>query len=93
MTWIKTLRIDEDERVKKAIEDERKLYPAEYRTPAPAVDRGEAESITASHSLIPDALFHSFSAFGVMLSPDLPLKRRQHEMIATVVSITNRCHY
>jgi len=93
MTWIKTLRMDEDERVKKAIEDERKLYPAEYRTPAPAVDRGEAESITASHSLIPDALFHSFSAFGAMLSPELPLKRRQHEMIATVVSITNRCHY
>jgi len=85
--------MDEDDRVKKAIEDERKLYPAEYRTPAPAVDRGEAESITASHSLIPDALFHSFSAFGAMLSPDLPLKRRQHEMIATVVSITNRCHY
>jgi hypothetical protein len=93
MTWIKTLRMDEDERVKKAIEDERKLYPAEYRTPAPAVDRGEAESITASHSLIPDALFHSFSAFGAMLSPDLPLKRRQHEMIATVVSVTNRWHY
>ncbi len=93
MTWIKTLRMDEDELVKKAIEDERKLYPAEYRTPAPAIDRGEAESITASHSLIPDALFHSFSAFGAMLSPDLPLKRHQHEMIATVVSITNRCHY
>ncbi len=93
MTWIKTLRMDEDERVKKAIEDERKLYPAEYRTPASAVDRGEAESITASHSLIPDVLFHSFSAFGAMLSPDLPLKRHQHEMIATVVSITNRCHY
>jgi len=93
MTWIKTLRMDEDERVKKAIEDERKLYPAEYRTPAPAVDRGEAESITASHSLIPDALYHSFSAFGVMLSPDLPLKRHQHEMIATIVSVTNRCHY
>jgi hypothetical protein len=93
MTWIKTLRMDEDERVKKAIEDERKLYPAEYRTPVPAVDRGEAESITASHSLIPDALYHSFSAFGAMLSPDLPLKRHQHEMIATVVSVTNRCHY
>ena len=93
MTWIKTVRMDEDDRVKRAIEDERKLYPAEYRTPAPAVDRGEAESITASHSLIPDALYHSFSAFGAMLSPDLPLKRHQHEMIATVVSITNRCHY
>jgi hypothetical protein len=93
MTWIKTLRMDEDERVKQAIESERKLYPVEYRTPAPAVDRGEAESITASHSLIPDALYHSFSALGAMLSPELPLTRRQHEMITTVVSVANRCHY
>jgi hypothetical protein len=93
MTWIKTVRMDEDERVKKAIEAERMLYPSEYRTPAPAVDRSEAESITASHSLIPDVLYHSFSAFGAMLSAELPLKRHQHEMIATVVSVTNRCHY
>ena len=93
MTWIKTLRMDQDERVKQAIEGARKLYPQEYRTPAPAVDHGEENSITASHSLIPDALYHSFSAFGALLSPDLPLKRRQHEMIATVVSVTNRCHY
>lgn len=93
MTWIKTFRMDEDERVKNAIECERKLYPAEYRTPAPAVDRGEENSITASHSLIPDALYHSFSAFGAMMTPDLPLVRRQHEMIATMVSLTNRCHY
>jgi len=93
MTWIKTLRMDQDEAVKRAIETERKLYPAEYRTPAPAVDRGEEQSITASHSLIPDALYHSFSAFGAMLSPELPLKRNQHEMIATIVSVTNRCHY
>ncbi len=93
MTWIKTLRMDEDERVKKAIEAERKFYPREYATPAPAVDRGEEKSITASHSLIPEALFHSFSAYGAMLAPELPLKRRQHEMIATIVSVTNRCHY
>jgi len=93
MTWIKTLRMDQDEAVKRAIELERKLYPPEYRTPAAAVDRGEEQSITASHSLIPDALYHSFSAFGAMLAPELPLERRQHEMIATVVSVTNRCHY
>ena len=93
MTWIKTFRMDEDERVKQAIEAERKLYPVEYRTPAPAVDNGEASSITASHSLIPDALYHSFSAYGAMLAPDLPLQRHQHEMIATIVSVTNRCHY
>jgi len=93
MTWIKTLRMDQDELVKRAIETERKLYPPEYKTPAPAVDRGEENSITASHSLIPDALDHSFSAYGAMLSPELPLERRQHEMIATIVSVTNRCHY
>ena len=93
MTWIKTLRMDEDERVKQAIEAERKLYPPEYRIPAPAVDRGEAASITDSHSLIPDALYHSFSALGAMMAPDLPLTRAQHEMINTVVSVANRCHY
>jgi hypothetical protein len=93
MTWITTLRMDEDERLRQAIEAQRKLYPAEYRTPAPAVDRGEEQSITASHSLIPEALYHSFAAFGAMMAPDLPLERRQHEMIATMVSLTNRCHY
>jgi hypothetical protein len=33
------------------------------------------------------------SAYGVLLSPELPLARRQHEMIATVVSALNRCFY
>jgi len=27
------------------------------------------------------------------MSPELPLTRRQHEMITTVVSVTNRCRY
>jgi AhpD family alkylhydroperoxidase len=27
------------------------------------------------------------------MSPELPLVRRQHEMIATMVSVTNRCVY
>jgi hypothetical protein len=93
MTWIKTLRMDEDENVKRAMEAQRSLYPPEYRTPAPTVDNGEENSITASHSLISDALYHSFSAYGALLSPDLPLQRYQHEMIATLVSVSNRCHY
>ncbi|MFN8579913.1 MAG: hypothetical protein U0163_02910 [Gemmatimonadaceae bacterium] len=46
-----------------------------------------------SHSLIPDALHHAFATYGTLLSPELPLVRRQHEMIATVVSETNRCRY
>ena len=94
MTWIKTVRMDEDERVKKAMEAQRAIYPIEYATPVQSVDNeGEAAGITASHTLLPDALYHSFSTFGVLLNPDLPLTRDQHEMIATMVSVTNRCHY
>ena len=93
MTWIQTVSMDEDPRVKKAMEDQRKFYPIEYATPVHPVEGGESSSIVASHSLIPDVLFHAFSTFGALLSPDLPLTRRQHEMITTVVSVTNRCHY
>ncbi len=93
MTWIKTFRLDEDERVREAVMKERHLYPQEYATPVPSVDRGFENSIVGSHTLFPDVLFHTFSAFGAMMSPDLPLKRYQHEMIATMVSVTNRCFY
>jgi hypothetical protein len=85
--------MEEDESVKKAIEEERKFYPAEYAMPVPAVFDGVEQSIVGSHSLFPDVLFHAFSTFGALMSPELPLKRHQHEMIATMVSVTNRCHY
>ena len=39
------------------------------------------------------ALHHAFATFGELMSPALPLSRRQHEMIATMVSLTNQCHY
>ena len=47
----------------------------------------------ASHTLIPEALYQAFATFGALMSPELPLGRRQHEMIATMVSVTNRCFY
>jgi len=93
MTWIKTFRLEDDERVHNAVMAQRKLYPQEYATPVPIVDRGFENSIVGSHTLFPDVLFHSFSAFGAMMSPELPLRREQHEMIATMVSVTNRCFY
>lgn len=92
MTWIKTVSMDDDERVKNAIESQRKLYPIEYATPVHPTADG-ASSIVASHTLLPDVLYHAFSTFGALMSPDLPLTRRQHEMITTMVSVTNRCHY
>jgi len=65
---------------------------ASFRSPAVDGVGGET-GIAASHSLIPDALFHAFGTFGALMAPDLPLTRSQHEMIATMVSVTNRCHY
>ena len=92
MTWIKTIPHSESEgTLREAYEKERALYPPEYARPTGVTD--ERGSIVASHSLIPDALYHAFASFGVLMSPDLPLTRRQHEMITTVVSVTNRCHY
>ena len=93
MTWIKTVKMEDDERVRTAMMEQRKLYPVEYATPVPIVDHGFENSITGSHTLIPDALFHAFSTFGALMSPELPLRRDQHEMIATLVSVTNRCFY
>ena len=93
MTWIKTVTVDESDEVRKVVEAQRELYPIEYATPVHPTPDGETAGIVASHSLIPTALFHAFATFGSLMSPDLPLDRRQHEMITTVVSVTNRCHY
>ncbi len=93
MTWIKTVDVSEDPEVRKAVEAQRELYPVEYATPIHPTAGGETSSIVASHSLIPKALYHAFATFGALMSPELPLTRRQHEMITTVVSVTNRCHY
>jgi hypothetical protein len=93
MTWIKTVSPAEDDEVREASESQRHLYPIEYATPVhPSLD-GQTAGIVESHSLIPTALFHAFATFGSLLSPDLPLQRHQHEMIATMVSVTNRCFY
>jgi len=92
MTWIKTISANDDERVHHAVEAQRALYPVEYSVPIHPTADG-ASHIVASHSLIPEALHHAFATFGALLSSDLPLTRRQHEMITTVVSVLNRCHY
>ncbi len=93
MAWIQTVSLEEaDESVLKAMADQRALYPPEYAKPVQELDQG-LPGIVASHTLIPAALHHAFATFGALMSPDLPLERRQHEMIATMVSLTNRCHY
>jgi hypothetical protein len=93
MTWIRTVPLSEaDEKLRSAVEGQKALYPKEYATPVHPTPDGTS-GIVASHSLIPDALYHAFATFGALMAPDLPLTRRQHEMITTVVSVTNRCRY
>ena len=93
MAWIKTIPFEEaDTQLQKILMETRATYPAEYASPAPKASAIN-ESIVDSHTLIPEALKHSFMAFSAMMSPDLPLGRRQHEMIATLVSETNDCFY
>jgi len=93
MTWIKTVPLSEaSQQLIDAMEQQRALYPKEYGEPVHPSPDGPSQ-IVASHSLIPEALRHAFSTFGALMSPDLPLQRRQHEMITTVVSVANRCFY
>ncbi len=93
MTWIRTIPLSQaDDKLRQAIEEQKSLYPVEYATPVHPAEGGGSE-IVASHSLIPQALQHAFSTFGALMSSDLPLQRRHHEMIATMVSVTNRCVY
>jgi hypothetical protein len=93
VTWIETIPLSpENEELRRAVEAQMGLYPKEYSQPVhPTAD--EMSGIVASHSLIPSALEHAFATFGVLMNPELPLERRHHEMIATVVSVTNRCRY
>ena len=96
MTWIKTIpAAAADADLASTYEKIYALYPPEYAVDVPALVKpdGTSDSITAAHSLIPEAMRHAMSTHGVLLSPDLPLTRRQHEMIATVVSALNSCFY
>ena len=97
MAWIKTVKREEaDEKLMQAMQSQRHLYPKEYgeRVEAATSQSSEAEeSIVSSHSLLPDTLYHAFATYGTLLSPDLPLSRAQHEMIAATVSVSNACFY
>jgi hypothetical protein len=96
MTWIKTIPPEQaDATLKQCYESIYGLYPPEYRQEVAALVRpdGGSDSITAAHSLIPEAMRHAMSAYGTLLSSELPLSRRQHEMIAAAVSVANQCFY
>jgi hypothetical protein len=98
MTWIKTIKPSEsDEHLRESMRRYKSLYPIEYRDEVEVLkevaSRANGGGISDSHSLLPDTLYHAFATLGTLLSPDLPLTRRLHEMIATTVSVINDCFY
>ena len=97
MTWIKTVPYEQaGPDLRRVYEAIRVLYPREYGgEPVPSLVRpdGTSDSIVAAHSLIPEAMRHMMSGLGALLQPELPLTRRQHEMIAALVSVQNDCFY
>ena len=96
MTWIRTVPFEQaDEQLQRIFTSVRALYPEEYKDAVAPLVRpdGSSDSIVAAHSLIPEAMRHLMSGLAMLLQPNLPLTRRQHEMIAAVVLVQNRCFY
>lgn len=91
MAWVKRRQ---DAEVDAAVRTARSGYPPEYGKPDALVPpEVRADSIVTTHSLLPKVLAPLFVALREMFDPALPLTRRQHEMIATVVSAANDCFY
>ena len=94
MTWIRTVpKSQADEAYRQALAAQNAWYPQEYAEQVPGLPGNDGDGIVAAHSLIPHALHHAFATFGALMDPALPLTRRQHELIATVVSQTNCTSY
>lgn len=96
MTWIKIVPPEQaGEPLRHVYEQLRAMYPPEYAEPVASLVRpdGTRDSIVAAHSLIPEAMHHLMAGFAVLMRPELPLTRRQQEMIAAVVSRENSCFY
>ncbi len=94
MTWIRTVPFAQgDANLQEAIREQEALYPPDYGPQVPGLPSTDDGGIVAAHSLIPEGLRHAFGTFAACMAPDLPLTRRQHEIIATVVSTTNRTRY
>ncbi len=81
MTWIKTISDQE------ATGPLRTLYQA-------AIKRaGRVYGIVRSMSLNPSVLRASMAVYREAVHGESPLPRAQRELLATVVSRTNDCHY
>ena len=96
MTWVKTrLEGEAQAAAQAAVREAMTGYPPGYggRKSDRVPELVKNDSIINAHLLIPDALKHFFSGLKALFSPNLPLSRRQQEMIAVHVSRLNDCFY
>ena len=54
---------------------------------------GSVDNILTVHSLNPASLLAHYDLYKVLMFGPSELSRAQREMVAVVVSATNRCHY
>lgn len=81
MTWIRTIADDEAEGLLVS------LYDAARRR------AGRVSGIVRSMSLNPPLLRDSIRFYRTVMFGESPLSRAQRELLATVVSAVNGCHY
>ncbi len=98
MTWIKTADWENDPETKELLgADSMGNLPKEYSEPLEMFKDHELEdhpaAVVMAQTLIPKSLKHIILAFSALLSPDLPLSRRDHELIAATVSALNKTLY
>jgi len=81
MAWIKTIPEEEARGLLKALYEKIRQR------------RGSVADIYKLHSLHPESLEAHLNLYMTLMFGNSPLTRLQREMIATVVSTVNRCHY
>ncbi len=92
MSWIKMVPVSEnDPELGRRLGVLLNSFPDDYGEAVRRALSDQTGGVIGCHSLLPETCGLTLAAFGSLLSPELPLSRRQHELIATVVSATNRC--
>jgi uncharacterized peroxidase-related enzyme len=81
MAWIQTISVDQADGLLK------KLYES-------AIERtGRVFNIRRAMSLNPPTMRASMAFYQAVMIADSSLSRAQRELLATVVSVNNGCHY
>jgi hypothetical protein len=96
MAWIETPSPQASKELRATLLRLRPLLPPVYNQPPEPGRLPESvlsESIVLSHALLPQVLEPIFLAQTRLMAPELPLSRREHELIAATVSALNDCFY